>query len=129
VERFSAALVRREFRPGEALVRYGEPAEELYLVTGGRLSVWVPVGPGEARRLATLEAGAMVGELAFLGRERRTADVCADTEVEAWVLHHDAFDRLAAADPATTTVFLATLLRIVAGIARRMTDEVVQLAG
>jgi glutaminase len=128
VERLRAALERRDFRPGDALVRHGEPAEELFLVTGGRLSVWVPVGPGDARRLATLEAGAMVGELAFLGREHRTADVYADTEVEAWVLRHDAFEALAAVDPATTTVFLATLLRIVAGIARRMTDEVVQLA-
>ena len=128
IERFAAVLERREFRPGEALVRHGEPAEELFLVTGGRLSVWVPVGSGESRRLATLEAGAMVGELAFLGREQRTADVYADTEVEAWLLRHDAFDRLAASDPATTTVFLATLLRIVAGIARRMTAEVVQLA-
>lgn len=128
VERLRGALERRVFRPGDALVRHGEPAEELFLVTGGRLSVWVPVGAGDARRLATLEAGDMVGELAFLGREQRTADVHADTEVEAYVLRHEAFEALATADPATTTVFLATLLRIVAGIARRMTDEVVQLA-
>ena len=122
------SLEKRVFRPGEALVRRGDPAEELFLVTGGRLSVWVPIGVGEARRLATLEAGAMVGELAFLGREQRTADVYADTEVETWVLTAAAFEELAERDPGTTTVFLATLLRIVAGIARRMTDEVVHLA-
>ena len=39
----------------------------------------------------------MVGELAFLGREQRTADVYADTEVEAWVLRHEAFEALATA--------------------------------
>jgi glutaminase len=128
VDRLRGTLERREFRPGDALVRHGEPAEELFLVTGGRLSVWVPIGAGDARRLATLEAGGMVGELAFLGREQRTADVYADTEVEAWVLRTEAFETLAAADPGTTTVFLSTLLRIVAGIARRMTQEVVQLA-
>jgi CRP-like cAMP-binding protein len=70
----------------------------------------------------------MVGELAFLGREQRTADVYADTEVEAYVLATSAFEALAAEDPTTTTAFLTTLLRIVAGIARRMTNEVVQLA-
>jgi glutaminase len=128
MDRFRAALERRQFRPGDAIVRLGEPAEELFLVTGGRLSVWVPVGAHDARRLATLEAGGMVGELAFLGREQRTADVYADTEVEAYVLRSDAFATLAAHDPQTTTVFLGTLLRIVAGIARRMTNEVVQLA-
>ena len=47
---------------------------------------------------------------------------------ETWVLTAGAFEALAMRDPATTTLFLATLLRIVAGIARRMTDEVVQLA-
>jgi glutaminase len=119
----TACLERRVFHPGEALVRRGDPAEELFLVTGGRRSVWVPLGAGEARRLATLEAGGMVGELAFLGREQRTADVYADTEVETWVLSAAAFDALAERDPGTTTVCLAILLRTVAGIARRMTDR------
>ena len=129
VAALEAVMERRQFRSGEALVRHGEPADELFLITGGRLSVWVPVGVQDTRRLATLEAGQLVGELAFLGRERRTADVYCDTEVEAWVLTADAFDELASSDPETTTVFLATLLRIVSGIARRMTAEVAHLAG
>ena len=121
-------MERRQFHVGEALVRHGAPAEELFVITGGRLSVWVPVGAGDSRRLATLEAGQLVGELAFLGRESRTADVYCDSEVEAWVLSASAFDDLARSDPATTTIFLATLLRIVSGIARRMTAEVRHLA-
>ena len=83
VDGLRRVMERRQFRPGDALVRHGEPAEELFVITGGQLSVWVPVGPGDSRRLATLEAGALVGELAFLGRERRTADVYCDSEVEA----------------------------------------------
>jgi glutaminase len=122
-------MERRQFRSGDALVRHGEPAEELFVITGGQLSVWVPVGAQDTRRLATLEAGQLVGELAFLGRERRTADVYCDSEVEAWVLTTEAFDSLAVSDPATTTVFLTTLLRTVSGIARRMTTEVAHLAG
>jgi CRP-like cAMP-binding protein len=102
---------------------------DLLLITGGRLSVRVPVGDQESKRLATLKAGMLVGELAFLGRERRTADIEADTEVEAYVLLVDDFDTLAAEDPAVTTVFRGTLLRIVADVARRRTDEVVELAG
>jgi len=122
------AMERRQFRSGDALVRHGEPAEELFVITGGQLSVWVPVGAQDTRRLATLEAGQLVGELAFLGRERRTADVYCDSEVEAYILTTEAFDELAATDPTTTTVFLTTLLRMVSGIARRMTAEVAHLA-
>ena len=128
VDCLQRVMERRQFRSGDALVRHGEPAEELFVITGGQLSVWVPVGAQDTRRLATLEAGQLVGELAFLGRERRTADVYCDSEVEAWVLTTAAFDELAASDPATTTVFLTTLLRMVSGIARRMTAEVAHLA-
>ena len=128
IARLTGVMERRHWTPGEALVRRGEPASELFLVTAGRLSVSIPIGDGEDRRLATLEAGGLVGELAFLGRERRTADVRADTDVEAWILDVDAFERIAGEDPAVTTAFLETLLRIVAGIARRMTDEVSLLA-
>ncbi len=128
VDCLKGVMERRQFHAGDALVRHGEPADELFVITGGKLSVWVPVGASDTRRLATLEAGQLVGELAFLGRERRTADVYCDTEVEAWVLTTDAFDELARSDPTTTTVFLATLLRIVSGIARRMTAEVAHLA-
>ncbi len=98
------------------------------MITGGRLSVRIPIGPEASRRLTTLEAGMLVGELAFLGGERRTADVEADTPVEAWVLRTEAFAALAAADPATASAFLEVLLRIVAGIARRLTSEVAALA-
>ncbi len=124
----AASMHRRHWKAGDTILRRGEPAESLLLITGGRLSVWVPLGGAEARRIATLEAGMMVGELSFLGRERRTADVEADTDVEAWVLDADAFDQLSAQDPQITATFLRTLLRIVAGIARRMTDEVALLA-
>jgi hypothetical protein len=119
---------RRTWAAGDALVRRGEPADSLLVITGGRLSVRIPIGHDESRRLATLEAGMLVGELAFMGGEQRTADVYADTPVEAWVLRTDAFASLAARDPAATSAFLAVLLRIVAGIARRLTDEVAELA-
>jgi glutaminase len=124
----AASMQRRHWSAGDIIIRRGDPADSLLLITGGRLSVWVPLGGSEARRIATLEAGMMVGELSFLGRERRTADVEADTDVEAWVLDVDAFDRLAEQQPQITAAFLRTLLRIVAGIARRMTDEVALLA-
>ena len=123
-----AVMERRTWAAGEQIVRRGDSADSLLVITGGRLSVRIPIGPEASRRLTTLEAGMLVGELAFLGGERRTADVEADTPVEAWVLRTEAFAALAAADPATASAFLEVLLRIVAGIARRLTSEVAALA-
>jgi CRP-like cAMP-binding protein len=127
--RLAGVMRRSHWSAGDTILRRGEPAATLLLITGGRMSVWVPLGGEGSRRIATLEAGMMVGELSFLGREQRTADVEADTDVEAWVLDADAFDQLTAEEPEITAAFLRTMLRIVAGIARRMTDEVALLAG
>ena len=71
----------------------------------------------------------VLGELAFLGSETRTADVVADSLVEAWVLDSDAFAEMGTTDPALQAAVLANLLRIVAGIAKRMTQEIALLAG
>ena len=61
------ALGPRVLRPGETLCRSGDPADELFLVTAGRLTVVRPDGT----RAATLSAGMVVGELgAAVGRRR-----------------------------------------------------------
>ena len=112
------------------MVHAGQPARELFLVSSGTLSVSVPLPDGSgSRRLSTLSAGMVFGELAFLGSERRTADVIADTGVDAWVLDADRFLRLGDEWPALKAAILENLLRIVARTARRMTDEIALLAG
>ena len=71
----------------------------------------------------------MIGELAFLGMEQRTADVIADGALEAWVLTREAFTALGRHDPALKAAPLENLLRIVVRVARRMTDEVAAFDG
>ena len=130
VARLSSVLDARHWEPGELVVHAGQPARELFLVSSGTLSVSVPLADGLAsRRLATLSGGMVFGELAFLGSERRTADVFADTVVDAWVLDADGFEGLGRVSPALKAAVLENLLRIVVRTARRMTDEIAQLAG
>ncbi len=124
------ALDACDWDAGETVVHCGQLARELFLVSSGTLSVSVPLADGlSSRRLATLSGGMVFGELAFLGSERRTADVIADTAVRAWVLDTDRFDELGRESPALKAAVLANLLRIVSRTARRMTDEIAQLAG
>jgi glutaminase len=128
LERLRGLLVRRRFASGELLVRAGDPASELFAVVSGRLSVSLPLAAGERRRLATLTAGSVFGELSVLGRDRRTADVVADSTVECEVLPIAAFAALSRDDP-LRSVLLENLLRIVSRTARRMTGELAMLAG
>jgi glutaminase len=119
----------RTWVAGELIVRRGTPARELYLLTRGEASVTVPLGTSGTKRLSTVTAGMVLGELAFLGSETRTADVSADSLVEAWVLDSDSFAELGRTDPALQAAILTNLLRIVAGMAKRMTQEIALLAG
>ncbi len=129
VARMRPYLVVRRWAAGETVIHRGDPADELFLVTSGDASASVGLPAGGRRRLATVTAGGVLGELAFLGAERRTADVVADSQLEAWVLTREAFDKLGRFEPALKATLLENLLRIVVGVARRMTDQVASLAG
>jgi glutaminase len=122
-------LVPRSWQAGDAVVRQGEPARELYLITAGELSVYVPLeGRERGRRLATLTAGMVLGEVSFLAGGLRTADVVADSPVDAWILDIDTFRRIRATKPEVAAALLENLYAIVAAIAKRLTDEVASIA-
>jgi serine/threonine-protein kinase len=89
---FRSKLVEVAFKAGEPVIRAGEPGDCLYIVRDGILEVRAPrtAAGGEARVLARLGAGSVVGEMALLNREPRNADVVA--------LDDCALSRLAAAD-------------------------------
>ena len=129
VERLRGYLDCRRWRAGEIVVRRGDPTDELFLLTSGEATASVDLAGGGRRRLSTIGAGSVMGELAFLGGERRTADVVADLPLEAFVLTRDAFDDLGRDDPALKAAVLENLLRMVVRVARRMTEEVAALAG
>jgi hypothetical protein len=128
LERVERILERREFAPGELAVRRGDLADELFLITKGELSVTLELTGGERRRLATLSPGMVFGELSIMNRERRTADVRADSAVECYAIGADDLDELGATDPGVKCVLLENLLRVVGRLARRMTDELALLA-
>lgn len=123
------ALEARTWAPGEMIVRRGEPAGDLYLVTRGELSVYVPIeGRVHGRRLATLTAGMVLGEVSFLSEGQRTADVVADTEVTAMVLEAGRFRAIRQREPDVAAALLENLYRMLAQIAARLTSEVAALA-
>src|SRR4029077_14756127 len=72
--------------PGTLLVREGEPASEVFLVMKGTLSVVRQDADGRSHRLTTLSAGGTFGELAFVDRQARAANVRADSAVECRTL-------------------------------------------
>jgi glutaminase len=128
LRRLDDLLERRQVAAGEYIVRRGDPAEEVYLLMSGEVSVVVPLPDGSPRRLATISAGMMFGELAVIDRAARSADVRADAAVECLVLSAAAFDRLGETHPQIKVALLHNMLRSAHQMVSRLNLEVATLA-
>ena len=103
LDALNTAAETRLIKGGELLVRYGDEADTLYLVSAGRLHVQLPDG----RIVAEIEAGEPVGELAFFSGGTRTADVKATRDTEVYALTREAYDAVAAKHPELTSTILS----------------------
>jgi predicted acylesterase/phospholipase RssA/CRP-like cAMP-binding protein len=79
---------------GQTLFRQGDSADALYLVARGSLQVIVEEPDGRERIVDTLGRGALVGELALLLNDTRTATVIARRDSDLVRIDKAAFDQL-----------------------------------
>ncbi len=127
---FLSGLVQRhQFEPGALIVRRGEPAEAIYLLLSGEVSVIVELPGGGQKRLSTLSAGMSFGEMALLDGGLRTASARADGPVECAVLTADAFLRIERERPALAIRMLRQLLQRASATTAQLTAEVAALEG
>jgi glutaminase len=119
---------RLSFEQGSPLLRRGDPADGLYFLLQGEVSVRVDLPQGGQQRLATLSAGMSFGELALVQGSRRTADVRADTGVVCARLGTEDFAALGREHPALMVRLLHNMVCSLGDTARRLTSEVAALA-
>ena len=124
-----ARVERCHYEPSVAIVRRGDPADALYFLMRGEVSVIVGLPQGGFKRLSTLSAGMGFGESALIVGGVRSADVRADTPVECCTLSAEAFARLEHERPSLMIRLLNNLLHSTANTAWRLTAEVAALEG
>jgi len=127
LERLLPNLGTLSIAAGAAAVQAGDLAAEVFLVTRGCLSVIAPGDEVPTRRLSTLSAGMTFGEVGYVERGARTADVYADTDVECTTLPYAVLDRLASTDPRLHGKLLYALARVVVSSLRVANAEAAQL--
>jgi HlyB family type I secretion system ABC transporter len=86
----------RSLARGERLIAQGEQDDHLFIVKSGHLVVTRREAP--SNRIAQLGSGDVVGEMAVLTREARSADVVADTEAQVITVPGEEFRRVAGAN-------------------------------
>jgi CRP/FNR family transcriptional regulator, cyclic AMP receptor protein len=119
-----AVAERLDVTAGLAVLQAGERDRALYLITEGTLAVRLPHAESAFK---TIEAPAVVGELAFFDGGPRSATLEALTDVEVARLDADAFERLSAGEPELARRMLLDLARILAGRLRRASDLIADL--
>ena len=129
LEHLERAVEWRRFASGELIIRKGDPADGLYLLTSGQVSVMLALPNGQIKRLSTLSAGMAFGELAVIDSSAaRNADVRADSSVECALLSVSRFDALGETHPAVKMRILENLLRQLSRTVTRLNQEVSALS-
>ena len=122
--RLERLLVHHRFRAGDRIVTAGAPADGIYLLRRGEVSITLDLPSGQRTRVATLAPGMCFGELAAVSRGPRTADVRADTDVECFELPLEQFDRMAETLPALRAALVENLLRLAVDRIVKLTVEI-----
>ena len=86
--------------PGGRICSTGDQGDEMFLVRRGRVHALLPLEAGKRHHLGTFCPGDFFGELAFLDRQPRSADVEAATDASLFVLSRERFDELTRRNPA-----------------------------
>ena len=102
----------------------GEPANALFFLVRGQVSVIAELPTGGTRRLTTCTPGMLFGEMAIVERRPRSAAVRADGPVECYAMSLDVFERLTAAHPDLKVKLLENFTRRLSERVRKLTDEV-----
>lgn len=118
-----AALVRREYHAGQAVVARGDPGDALYLIAAGTASAWL-----DGTRLMTFSRGTFFGEMALLDRERRSATITADGPITCHLLERARFEALCREHPEVGLALLASLGRELSRRMRRTHRTLLEMA-
>jgi SulP family sulfate permease len=92
-------------QPGEHLIHKGEPADCLYYIERGKVSVYLEQENGDRIRLRTLAAGATVGEMGLYTGSVRTAEVIADEPTITYRLTQEAIAKMTRSEPELSAGF------------------------
>ncbi len=82
-----------EFAAGDKVLIEGETGDRLYVINVGTVTIERDGGNGEPQQIAVLGPGNVIGEMALVTDQPRSASAVAATPVRAWTITKDAFAR------------------------------------
>ena len=128
LELLSSYLSKEIFPTGETIIKQRDAADSLYFLVSGSADVCATrEGDETTTRLACVDAGNVVGELALLSNRQRTADVIAATAASALVLTKADFAAIARNHPKIHAKLIAAMGESLSERLRRANAAIVSL--
>lgn len=112
------------YAPGDTIIRTGDEALAFYVVARGRVSITVATGSGRSRRVSSVGAGQVFGEMAMLDTGRRSANAVADDHVICHAFAIGYLRELSEERPQIMMTILANLSRSLAERLRAANEQV-----
>ena len=117
ISRLAACVSERSVPEGEKVFSQGDKGDEIFLVRRGSVRILLPLKGNKYHHLATIGRGDFFGELSFLDRRVRSADVEAKVPTDLYVLSRSRFNEESHSDPVVGAQVFA---RLALAIGRRL---------
>ena len=115
--RLAASMAELSLSPGERVCLSGCEGDELFLIRRGSVRILLPLEGRKYHHLATIGRGDFFGEIAFLDRGVRSADVEAKVATDLYVLSRSRFNEQSRSDPVLGVQVFA---RLASALAERL---------
>jgi len=115
------------FKSGDVIFKDGDESREMYFIDKGKIQIVKSISGGGNKILAVLRDGDIFGEGALLTNNVRGASAQALSEVKAYKLTYNSFQKLLADDPAKVVEMLMGIIEIVNNRLQYVNSELVTL--
>ncbi len=125
---FLASLSKaKRLNPNEMLFREGDEGDRLYVVVNGRIMISKDIPGAGEEALAFLERGEILGEMALIDNQPRSADAKADKDGAIVLsIHRDVLEKILNVEKVSSSRLLSVLCHL---IARRLRDAHEKIIG
>lgn len=98
IKKLAKLCVPRTFEPDETIIEEGATGLGMFVITSGRVEVY-KANNGGRLELGAMEEGDVLGEVALIDDQPRSASAVARTRTECLLLTRDSFETLVKKDP------------------------------
>jgi CRP/FNR family transcriptional regulator len=119
LKQIAAVAQEESFSDGTVIIREGEIGDMMFIIVSGEVRV-ISVKDNRELELATRKAGDIVGEMAMISREPRSATIVAIGNVRALCMDQKSFEALLRDRPDVSLAVIQVLSRRLQEVTRRL---------